>query len=48
MPPVELMPVALIRFMRCEAGGSWMECVLLATLIATVCILMVLAAQKYL
>ncbi len=48
MPPVELMPVALIRFMRDEAGGSWMECVLLAALIATLCTLIVLAAQKYL
>ncbi len=48
MPPVELMPVALTRFMLDEAGGSWMECVLLTALIATVCTLMVLATQHHL
>jgi hypothetical protein len=47
MPPVELLPVALMHFMLDEAGSSWMECVLLAALIATVCTLMVLAVQKY-
>jgi Flp pilus assembly pilin Flp len=48
MPPVELMPVALTRFMLDEAGGSWMECVLVAALIAKVCTLMVLATQQHL
>jgi hypothetical protein len=31
-----------------EAGGSWLECVLLAALIATVCTLMVLATHQHL
>ncbi len=46
MPPVELMPLALTQFFLDEAGGSLMECVLLAALIATVCTLMVLATEK--
>lgn len=44
MPPVELMPLALTQFFMDEAGGSWMEFVLLAALLATVCTLLVLAA----
>ncbi len=46
MPPVELMPLALKQFFLDEAGGSMMEFVLLAALIATVCTLIVLASGK--
>jgi Flp pilus assembly pilin Flp len=46
MPPVELMPLALTQFFLDEAGGSLMEYVLLASLIATVCALIVLATAK--
>ncbi len=46
MPPVELMPLALTQFFLDEAGGSLMEYVLLAALIATVCTLIVLASGK--
>lgn len=47
MPLVELMPLALTHFLWDEAGGSLMEYVLLAALIATVCALIVLASGKY-
>jgi Flp pilus assembly pilin Flp len=46
MPPVELMPLALTQFFLDEAGGSLMEYVLLAALIATICTLTVLATGK--
>jgi Flp pilus assembly pilin Flp len=46
MPSVELMPLALKRFFLDEAGGSLMEYVLLAALVATVCTLIVLASGK--
>jgi Flp pilus assembly pilin Flp len=46
MPLVERMPVALTQFLLDEAGGSLMEYVLLAALIATVCALIVLAGKK--
>lgn len=47
MPPLELLPVAFIHFMLDEAGSTWIECVLLAALLASVCTLLVLAAHKY-
>ena len=46
MPAVELMPLALKQFFSDEAGGSLMECVLFAALIATVLTLIVLAIDK--
>lgn len=46
MPPVELMPLTLTQFFMDESGGSLMEYVLLAALIATVCTLIVLASSK--
>ena len=46
MPLVERMTLALIQFFLDEAGGSLMEYVLLAALIATVCTLIVLAGEK--
>ena len=46
MPLVELMPLALTHFLLDEAGGSLMEYLLLAALIATVCALIVLASKK--
>ena len=46
MPLVELMPLAMTHFLLDEAGGSLMEYVLLAALIATVCTLIVLASGK--
>ncbi len=46
MPAVELMPLALKQFFLDEAGGSLMEYVLLAALIATVFTLIVLATDK--
>jgi Flp pilus assembly pilin Flp len=46
MPLVELMPMALTQFLMDESGGSLMEYVLLAALIATVCTLIVLASGK--
>ncbi|MFT5034847.1 MAG: Flp pilus assembly pilin Flp [Litorivivens sp.] len=46
MPPVELMSLALKQFYLDEAGGSLMESLLLAALIATVFALIVLAIGK--
>jgi hypothetical protein len=46
MPTVALMPPALIRLLLDEAGGSWMEFVLIASLVATVFTLLVLALSK--
>ena len=46
MPTVALMPPALIRLLLDEAGGSWMEFVLIASLVATVGTLVVLALGK--
>jgi Flp pilus assembly pilin Flp len=46
MPPVELMSMALGQFFLDEAGGSLMEFLLLAALIALVFTLIVLATDK--
>ena len=46
MPTVALMPPALIRLLLDEAGGSWMEFVLIASLVTTVFTLLVLALSK--
>jgi hypothetical protein len=43
MHPVALMPPALMSFLRDEAGGSWSEFVLLASLLVTVLTLVLLA-----
>jgi hypothetical protein len=47
MQPVALMPPALMSLLLDEAGGSWMEFVLLASLVATVFTLLVLALGKF-
>ncbi len=46
MPLVELVTSAFMQFFLDEAGGSLMEYVLLAALVATVCTLIVLASEK--
>jgi hypothetical protein len=46
MQPVALMPPALMSLLLDEAGGSWMEFVLLASLVATVFTLLLLALGK--
>ena len=46
MQPVALMPPALMSLLLDEAGGSWMEFVLIASLVATVFTLLVLALSK--
>ena len=46
MPPVALMPSALLSLLLDEGGGSWMEFVLIASLVATVGTLVVLALGK--
>jgi hypothetical protein len=46
MQPVALMPPALMSLLLDEAGGSWMEFVLIASLAATVGTLVVLALGK--
>jgi hypothetical protein len=47
MQPVALMPPALMSLLLDEAGGSWMEFVLLASLVATVFTLLLLALGKF-
>ena len=46
MPTVALTPPALMSLLLDEAGGSWMEFVLIASLVATVGMLVVLALGK--
>ena len=46
MQPVALMPPALMSLLLDEAGGSWMEFVLIASLVATVFTLLLLALGK--
>ena len=46
MHPAALMPPALMSLLLDEAGGSWMEFVLIASLVATVFTLLVLALGK--
>ena len=46
MHPVALMPPALMSLLLDETGGSWMEFVLIASLVATVLALLVLALGK--
>jgi hypothetical protein len=47
MQPVALMPPALMSLLLDEAGGSWMEFVLLTSLVATVFTLLLLALGKF-
>lgn len=46
MQAVALMPPALMILLLDEAGGSWMEFVLIASLVATVFTLLLLALGK--
>jgi len=46
MPTVALTPPALMSLLLDEAGGSWVEFVLIASLVATVFTLLVLALSK--
>ena len=46
MQPVALTPPALMSLLLDEAGGSWMEFVLIASLVATVFTLLLLALGK--
>ena len=46
MQAVALMPPALMSLLLDEAGGSWMEFVLIASLVATVFTLLLLALGK--
>lgn len=46
MHPVALMPPALMSFLLDDSGGSWIEFVLIASLVATVFTLVLLALGK--
>lgn len=46
MPSVELMPRVFASFLLDDAGGSWPEFVLLASLLAAVLMLLVLVFSK--
>ena len=46
MHAVALMSLTLMSFLLDEAGGSWMEFVLIASLVATVFTLLLLALGK--